>query len=84
MYGVDGNGRNGLPQLHHGGNNSRNPRFGANSDVVIHPNTIHDITKIEFRGREENRREGDFEIEFEIAAEDVQLFKSTVIVKVTK
>lgn len=84
MYGVDGNGRTGLPQLHHGGNNSRNPRFGANSDVVIHPNTIHDITKIEFRGREENRPDGEFEIEFEVAAEDVQLIRSSVVVRATK
>ena len=38
----------------------------------------------EFRGREENRPEGDFEIEFEVAAEDMQLFKSKVVVNVTR
>ncbi len=81
-FGVDGNGSVGLPRLHHGGNNSRHPRFGANADVVIHPSTTHDITKIEFRGREENRPRGDFVIEYEVAAEGVRLVKSTVTVSV--
>lgn len=84
MYGVDGNGNNGLPKVHHGGRNVRQPSFGANSDVVIHPNTTLDITKIEFRGRDENRPEGNFEIEYEIAAEDVQLVRSSVVVRVTR
>lgn len=83
-YGIDGNGSTGLPRLHHGGNDSQHPRFGANSDVVIHPNTTHDITKIEFRGRDENRPEGEFAIEYEIAAEDVQLVKSRVVVMVRR
>ena len=81
-YGIDGNGSVGLPRLHHGGNDSRHPRFGGNADVVIHPGTTHDITKIEFRGREENRPRGDFVIEYEVAAEDVQLVKSRVTVNV--
>lgn len=84
QYGVDGNGNTGLPRLHHGGRNVRHPRFGANYDVVIHPNTTLDITKIEFRGREENRPQGLYEIEYEVAAEDVQLIKSAVAVNVTR
>jgi hypothetical protein len=81
-YGIDGNGSVGLPRLHHGGDDSRRPRFGANSDVVIHPHTTHDITKIEFRGREENRPRGRFVIEYETAAEDMQLVGSRVTVNV--
>jgi hypothetical protein len=81
-YGIDGNGSVGLPRLHHGGNDSRHPRFGANSDVVIHPGTIHDITRIEFRGREENRPRGDHVIEYEAAAEGVQLVKASITVRV--
>jgi hypothetical protein len=81
MYGVDGNGHVGLPRLHHAGDSQR-PRFGANSDIVIHPNTTLDVTKIEFRGRDENRPHGAFIIEYEVAAEEMQLIRSQINVNI--
>lgn len=79
-YGVDGNGTDGLPRLHHAGNDYSEPRYGANSNIVIHPNTIHDVTRIEFRGREEDRPGGEIVIEYEIAAEDMQITRSRLVV----
>jgi hypothetical protein len=79
-YGVDGNGNDGLPKLHHSGNTALEPRFGANSQMVIHPNTVHDVTKIDFRGREEDRPSGQIEITYEVAAEDVAVVRSSVVV----
>jgi hypothetical protein len=83
-YGIDGNGNEGLPRLHHGGNDYSEPRYGANSNTVIHPNTIHDVTKIDFRGREENRPGGEIMLEYEIAAEDMQITKSRLVVNLDK
>jgi hypothetical protein len=81
-YGVDGNGNFGLPKLHHGGSDSRTPRFGANSNIVIHPNTTHDVTTLIYRGREERRPSGEFVIQYEITAEDVQITRSSIVVNV--
>lgn len=80
LYGLDGNGNDGLPKLHHAGNNSRQPKYGANLSAVIHPNTTLEVTKLEFRGREENRPSGQFVLEYEVAAEDIQIVRSAITI----
>lgn len=76
-YGVDGNNHDGLPRLPYGGNSSRHRRYGANLDTVIHPNTSHDVTKIEYRGREENRPSGEFVLSMRLP---LRAFKSSNLV----
>jgi hypothetical protein len=78
LYGLDGNGNDGLPRLPLGESASSKRRYGGNSIMVIHPNTSHDVTKIEYRGREENRPEGAIEIRYEVTAEGIQLKAGTV------
>jgi hypothetical protein len=82
LYGIDGHGLDGLPRLPSGDNPSRKRLYGANLTTVIHPNTSHDVTKIEFRGRDENRPKGEFLIEYEVAAEGKQILKSSLTVNV--
>lgn len=84
LYGVDGNGSEGLPRLQHGGNTSSSPRYGANSNIVIHPNTILDVTRIDYRGREEGRPNGRVEIAYQIAAEGMQLVEARITVDVNE
>lgn len=81
LYGVDGNGHDGLPQLYDEGH-TRQRRYGANLNTVIHPNTSHDVTRIEYRGREESRPSGEIIIEYEVAAEGIQIVKSSVTLNI--
>lgn len=81
-WGVDGNGHDGLPKLPQGGDGLREPRYGANLTTVIHPDTTLDVCKIEFRGREENRPAGEFTIEYQVSAEDVQIVRSRITINV--
>ena len=82
LYGLDGNGHDGLPRLPHSDSASHRRRYGGNLDTVVHPNTIHDVTKIEYRGREEARPHGEILIRYEIAAEDMQLLESAITVNI--
>jgi hypothetical protein len=82
LYGLDGNGNDGLPRLPHGDNASLRRRYGGNLNTVIHPQTIHDVTKIEYRGREEARPHGEILIRYQVAAEDMQLADSSIRVNI--
>jgi len=82
LYGLDGNNNDGLPKLASGERHSRERRYGANLSTVIHPGTALDVTKLEYRGREENRPTGHFVVEYEVAAEDVQTRKSQITINV--
>jgi hypothetical protein len=82
-FGLNGNGRTGLPQLVKTPRD-RKLRFGGNADIVIHPSSILDITRIEVRVHEENMNLVDAHIESEISAEDFRILKETIIVKGTE
>jgi len=58
--------------------------FGEKGEAIAVNSSYAQSEEIEYRGRDENRPEGSFEIKYEIAAEDLQLTKSTVVICVTK
>lgn len=53
-YGLDGNGNEGLPRLASIDGNLR--RYGAGSDLVIHPSVTHDVIKIDIDIRVDPQR----------------------------
>jgi Putative DNA-binding domain len=66
-YGLDGNGNNGLPKLHYG--QSLKYRYGSTSGIVIHPDTIHEVTRVRLPGynpRPEMLPNVDIVIDYEI------------------
>lgn len=82
LFGLDGNTNNGLPKLHFG--QHLKYRYGASSDFVIHPGTIHEVTAVDLglNPRPENLPTGDITIEYEIAAEDMQIVRSSMSIKI--
>lgn len=78
--GLDGTHRDGLPRLRHAGS-PLEPRFGANADVVIHPGTIHEVCSIAIDPSVLMTPHEDAAIEYGVAADDVQTFNSSIIIK---
>jgi len=82
-YGLDGNRHHGLPILPIGGQRSSSGivQFGANSDTVIHPQAVLEVTKICFDIPENSTKIADINIESEIVAEDIRNVKEKTIIK---
>jgi hypothetical protein len=78
MFGLDGNGNDGLPKLHFG--QRLKYRYGASGNVVIHPGTIHEVAALDlgWGARVDNIPNQDVIIEYEISAEDSQIVRSAV------
>lgn len=83
-YGLDGNRHEGLPRIPKG--NFRDPlRWGAGSDIVVHPEGILEVTKIKAEIEEWNFDKGpDLVIEYEIAAEDMDRVRGTEVIELSK
>ena len=81
-WGVDGNMNEGLPRLVSRGQEFMY-RYGGNRMSVIHPTTTHDVAVI-FLGLNPtvtNLPKEDLVIEYEVSAEDVQLFRSNLTIR---
>jgi hypothetical protein len=76
-WGLDGNGHDGLPKLHFG--QRLRYRYGASSNFVIHPGTIHEVTAVNLgmNPRPENLP-AEVIIEYEITAEDSQISRGNM------
>lgn len=76
-----GSGQTGLPKLHNAGQELPY-RYGANFGFVIHPGIVHDVTSIwlGMTSGEADCPHGEIAIEYEVAAEDVQLTRSIAVV----
>ena len=76
QFGLDGNGREGLPKLPRSG---QMYRYGANSTFVIHPSTVHEVAKLDlgFGLNKPSVPTGTVIIEYEITAEDSQIIRSS-------
>lgn len=75
-YGLDGNGQNGLPQIPQPPYDWRTPKFAGNANVIIHPDTMHDVTCIE--PSIQYLPSGMVEIEYEVAAENADISRGSV------
>jgi len=73
QYGIDGNGHEGLPRLADAGTGM--VRFGAASDLVIHPRTQLSVTAIDVEYRPGTDLQ-DFQVEYELTAEDAVMTNS--------
>jgi len=69
-YGVDGNGNHGLPLLPQAPQEISNPKFG-DATTVIHPQSVLEVTRIEFRGNLELKPKS-VEVPFEVTAEGAE------------
>ena len=79
-YGLDGNGNNGLSKLHYG--QGLRYRYGSTGGLVIHPGTIHEVTRVKLPGfnpRPEMLPNRDIIIDYEISAEDTRIFQDSII-----
>jgi hypothetical protein len=79
-YGVDGNYNTGLPMLsqRYG---SEKVLFGGDANVVIHPNSVIDITAVSIDITENQTTAQDLIIEAEMRAEDMNVIKETKTIK---
>lgn len=77
QFGIDGNGNEGIPRLHQAGN-SAFAAFGANSLVVIHPGTLHDVCALRIQMDSELQSLPDLEVSYELAAEEWRLTERTL------
>lgn len=68
-YGVDGNRNVGLPPIKRHIGSSRERHFGANSEIVIHPGTIRDVTKLSIPVPPDPQ---DFTVRGQFGAEDMR------------
>jgi hypothetical protein len=77
-YGLDGNGEHGLPRLtrHSSGDNEHH--FGSNQEMVIHPETIVQVTKILTPLPEGTMNIDHIDIYYSVAAEDVRIENRSV------
>lgn len=78
MFGLDGNGNDGLQRLHFG--QQLKYRYGASGNVVIHPGTIHEVTSVDLGMNPHvgSIPEQDIVIGYEISAEDSQIVRGSV------
>lgn len=76
--GVDGNGNHGLKRLLKGPDLKH--RFGSTDDIVIHPGTSHQITRIDLRTYTQCRQPPleNLIINFELSAEGVQMVRGSI------
>ncbi len=73
-YGIDGNFNHGLPKLV-SAMDSRWVRFGANSNIIIHPSTSHDVTAIVGDHIEDN---SNLFLEYQIASEGFRIISGEI------
>jgi|SRR6185503_6949111 len=80
-YGLSSSAPSGLPTLPSAGQ-SLPYRYGANSNFVIHPGTVHDVTRLWLGHppRKEECPRGDLIIEYEVTAEDTKLVRTTAVI----
>jgi hypothetical protein len=71
-YGLDGNGRTGLPKLVSRSSAARIPIFAGGADYVVHVNSLLDITTIDVSIRAPFKPPSDLKIAFRIKAEGIQ------------
>ncbi len=78
LFGLDGNGNDGLPKLHFG--QRLQHRYGASGNFVIHPGTTHEVTSVDLGmgARVESIPNEEIIIEYEISAEDSQIVRGSV------
>jgi hypothetical protein len=72
-YGIDGNRNFGLSELTKSAG-SEETRYGASTEVVIHPGIIHDVTSVKVKIDLANQKESqvpDLVIDYKIAAEGI-------------
>jgi len=77
MYGVDGNGSEGLPRLLQQRNGNEWKRYGGNAQVVIHPETILEVALIHLglgTSNPDPPHEG-VVIEYEMTADGIRMVK---------
>jgi hypothetical protein len=74
-YGLDGNGRNGLPEVPQPGSKWRTPKFAGTTAEVVHGGTTYWVTKIE---KDETLNEGAVRVSYEVAAENAELARGVV------
>lgn len=79
LYGLDGNGNDGLPRRPQPGRDSQEPKFAGDANVIVHPGTTYDVTRIEIRSPGHDSRSAT--IEYEVAAENADLRRGTVDVE---
>lgn len=84
LWGLDGNGNHGLPILPKGGGLSGFVQFGANTDIVIHPNTIYPVTKIRFDIPKNTEKLEDVIIESKMISEDIRYLEERTVIKGSK
>ncbi len=80
-YGLDGNYNTGLPKIIKGNRPAGFAQYGANADIVIHPDSILEVTRIRFKVPGTTTKLQDIVIEYEIGAEDLRLVKEKIVVK---
>jgi hypothetical protein len=77
MFGLDGNGNDGLPKLHFG--QRLKYRYGASSNFVIHPGTAHEVTAADMgMAPRPEPPDHDIVIDYEISAEDAQTVSGSI------
>jgi len=75
QFGIDGNGHEGLPRLADA--RTGMVRFGAASELVIHPKTQLSVTAIDIEYRPRTDLQ-DFNVEYELTAEDTVMTNSVL------
>ena len=76
LFGVDGNGNQGLPDITHS-RQIQEKRMGGRTGYVIYPGIIHDVTKLIVM----DLKEGDNVVfNYRVAAENMQLFEDSITI----
>jgi hypothetical protein len=70
-YGIDGNGNFGLPRL--ASSRSGETVFGGNSDIVIHPGIVHEVTAILAKIHSDQSVADDIVFTYRVAAEGFRM-----------
>jgi hypothetical protein len=79
-YGVDGIGTEGFLGKPLGGSDLKLLRYGARSNIIIHPDTMHDVAALKYTKSSDNRPTGDLLIECELATENTDTIKEIVTI----
>ncbi len=82
QWGIDGNGRFGLPTIAVA-KDSREHRYGGQGDLVIHPEMSHDVTAMRIAVHMADGQAGitPLAIDYKLGAEGIRLIKSQLTVQ---
>jgi len=80
-YGLDGNYNTGLPKVVKGNSEPGVTQYGANTSIMIHPNSVLEVTSIHFDIPENATEIKDVVIESKISAEDIKPILETTTIK---